>query len=183
MSARRSNPPEWGWHRLDATWAQRIVDSAPIATGDLVLDIGAGTGSLTAPLVHAGVRVVAVELHDQRVETLRRRFADEPVRVVQVDLRRLRLPRQPFRVVANPPFASTSELLRLLLSSERLLSADLVMQRAAAQRLHNSPPRGGHARLYQLQLGMVIPRAAFAPPPHVDLVVLQVRRRRSGSLR
>lgn len=148
-----------------------------MAAGDLVLDIGAGTGALTAPLVAAGARVVAVELHDERAAKLRHRFANDPVRVVQVDLRRLRLPRQPFRVVGNPPFALTSELLRLLLASERLLSADLVMQRAAARRLSSSSLRGAHARLYELRSGMAVPRTAFSPPPHVDLVVLRVRRR------
>lgn len=142
-----------------------------------MLDIGAGQGALTAPLVLAGAHVIAVELHDERVAHLRERFAADPVRVVQVDVRALRLPRRPFRVVASPPYALTSDVLRLLLSSERLRSADLIVQRAAARRLLMAPPRSAHARRYQLSCGMTVPRTAFAPPPRVDSVVLRVRRR------
>ena len=148
-----------------------------MAAGDLVVDIGAGTGALTSRLVSAGARVIAVELHDDRVAELRGRFANDPVRVVQVDLRQLRLPRRPFRVVANPPFALTTELLRLLLSSERMVSADVVVERAAARRLVGASAQGAHARLFQLDLGMALPRRAFSPPPRVDSVVLRVRRR------
>ena len=56
-----------------------------------------------------GARVIAVELHPERVAHLRRRFG-APVRVVRADASDLRLPRQPFRVVANPPFAVTTQL-------------------------------------------------------------------------
>ena len=39
-----------------------------------MLDIGAGTGALTAPLAATGARVVAIELHPDRLAALRRRF-------------------------------------------------------------------------------------------------------------
>ena len=100
----------WGWHRLDATWADRLVADAGISPGDLVVDIGAGTGAVTAPLVAAGARVIAVELHPRRVAQLRERFDGEDVTVVRADAADLRLPRRPFRVVANPPFACSSAL-------------------------------------------------------------------------
>jgi 16S rRNA A1518/A1519 N6-dimethyltransferase RsmA/KsgA/DIM1 with predicted DNA glycosylase/AP lyase activity len=58
----------WGWHRLADEWAARVVAAAAVGPGELVLDIGAGTGALTGPLVRAGARVVAVELHP-RVST------------------------------------------------------------------------------------------------------------------
>ena len=44
----------WGWHRLADDWAERIVAAAGIRPGELVLDIGAGHGALTGPLVRAG---------------------------------------------------------------------------------------------------------------------------------
>jgi 23S rRNA (adenine-N6)-dimethyltransferase len=59
-------------------------------------------------LVAAGARVVAVELHPVRCASLRRRFAQDRVVVVRADARDLRLPRRPFRVVANPPFVVTT---------------------------------------------------------------------------
>jgi 23S rRNA (adenine-N6)-dimethyltransferase len=152
------------------------VELSPVRPGDLVLDLGAGRGALTAPLVAAGATVIAVELHTGRVRELRERHAADPVRVVAADLAELRLPGRPFRVVASPPYTRTTELVRRLLASDRLLSADLVLQRGAARRLVVRPgPRTG--RQHRLELGMAVPRRAFDPAPRVDSVVLRIRRR------
>jgi 23S rRNA (adenine-N6)-dimethyltransferase len=172
-------PGPWGWHRLAPEWAGRLVADAAIAPGDLVLDIGAGTGALTAPLVAAGARVVAVELHPQRAATLRRRFAGQDVTVVQTDATDLRLPRRPFRVVANPPFGATSRVLsRLLAPGSRLVAADLVLQRAAAVRWAEGRARGAGrwARDYRLAVGRALPRSAFSPQPPVAVAVLRISR-------
>ncbi len=78
---------------------------AGIGRGELVLDIGAGTGALTRPLLEHGARVVAFELHPGRAAELRRELGGQRLTVVVADASCLRLPRRPFRVVANPPFA------------------------------------------------------------------------------
>ena len=167
----------WGWHRLTPAWADRLVADAGVAPGDLVLDVGAGTGALTAPLVAAGARVIAVELHPGRAAALRRRFAGDDVVVVHADAADLRLPRRPFRVVANPPFARTTAILgRLLAPGSRLERADLVVQRAAARRWAEgrAPGAGRWSRTYAVGLGRRVPRGAFDPQPKVDCTVLRV---------
>jgi len=108
-------PPWWGWHQLDARWAERLVADSGVGRGDLVVDVGAGTGALTAPLIDAGARVIAIELHPRRAEALRKRFGRLAV-VVEADAADLRLPRRPFHVVANPPFAITTALVNRLLA-------------------------------------------------------------------
>ncbi|WP_328991015.1 methyltransferase domain-containing protein [Kribbella sp. NBC_01245] len=170
----------WGWHPLDSRWAQRVVAAAGVRPGELVLDIGAGRGALTAPLVEAGARVLAVELHPGRADDLRRRFAADPVTVIRTDAADLRLPGRPFRVIASPPYGiSTALLKRLLAPGSRLLSADLVLQRAVANRWieGNAPGSGRWSRHYDLALGLRLPRKAFTPPPRVDSTVLTIRRR------
>jgi 23S rRNA (adenine-N6)-dimethyltransferase len=147
-----------------------------------VLDIGAGQGALTGPLIRAGARVVAVELHEGRAEALRRRFGNvsgargasgtSGVTVVQADAATLRLPRQPFRVVASPPYGITADLLSLLLApGSRLVAADLVLQRAAVRKYAARRVRG-----FGLTMGPALPRRAFQPPPRVDSAVLVIRR-------
>jgi 23S rRNA (adenine-N6)-dimethyltransferase len=175
-----SGPGRWGWYRLAPSWAARLVAEAGIRPGDLVVDVGAGTGAVTAPLVAAGARVVAVELHPGRLAALRARFADENVVVVRADAADLRLPRRPFRVVANPPFTVTGPLLaRLLAPGSRLVRADLVVQHAAARRWASgrAPGAGRWAHRYEVGVERRVPRRAFTPPAPVDCATLVLRRR------
>ena len=180
MSASVRSRRAWGWHPLTDEWAARIVADAAVRPGELVLDIGAGHGALTAELVERGARVIAVELHPARVRHLCRRFAGLPVTVVQADALSLRLPRHPFRVVASPPYAITSPLLRQLLApSSQLTAADLVLQRAVVRRYtsgRTADPGRWRSR-WRLQVGRSLPRRAFRPAPRVDSAILVVRRR------
>lgn len=169
----------WGWHRLSPEWAERLVTASGVGPGDTVLDIGAGTGALTAPLVSTGARVIAVEQHPQRARALQDRFGDEIV-LVRADAADLRLPRRPYHVVANPPFAITSDVLRRLLQrGSRLLSAHLVLQEAAARRWTSAraPGAGRWSQTHLASLGPALPRRAFTPPPRVAARVLVLRRR------
>lgn len=168
---------QWGWHPLTDGWAARIVDAAGVRPGDFVLDLGAGQGALTHHLVRAGAEVLAIELHPRRCEVLRSRFAGSPVRVVQADLRSLRLPRRPFRVVANPPFHYSTELLQTLLARDSaLVAADLVLQRAAVRAFVDGRGPARWWRRWTLTAGMALPRSAFRRPPTVDSRLLVIRR-------
>ena len=60
-----------GWHPLRADWAARLVAGSPVTRRDVVCDLGAGLGALTAPLAATGARVIAVELHPARAAALR----------------------------------------------------------------------------------------------------------------
>ena len=130
-----------------------------------------GKGALTAPLVAAGARVIAIELHPGRAAFLRHRFADADVKVVQADAgTSLLLPHKPFRVVANPPYGISSTLLRTLTARQsRLVRADLVLQRAFARGFAADGPPSGK---WHAHLGMSLPRHAFQPKPSVDSCVL-----------
>ncbi len=184
--ASRLDPPALGQHFLRPHWAARLVADAAVPPGELVLDLGAGTGALTARLLDAGARVIAVELDPRLADGLRRRFADRhAVRVVQADARRVGLPRRPFRVVANLPFASGTAVLRHLLAPGSTLQAAHVLldwhaalKRSDARRLLGAQ----WGPWFELAVGRRFPANAFTPPPPVDAGVLTIRRRRTPHL-
>jgi len=54
-------PTTASWAVISVRLAPRFVDSAGVAPGARVLDVGAGTGALTAELVRRGADVAAAE--------------------------------------------------------------------------------------------------------------------------
>ncbi len=183
-SARRASlrrQPPWGFHRLAEDAAERLVAASGVGRGDLVVDVGAGTGVITDALLRRGARVVAVERHPQRLADLRVRYGgDRRVIVIGADATDLKLPRRPFHVVANPPFAITTALLtRLLHPSSRMISATLVVQEQAARRWASpaAPAAARWQRHLDARIGSAVPRRSFEPPPSVDARVLLLRRR------
>jgi 23S rRNA (adenine-N6)-dimethyltransferase len=162
-------------------FADAIVRDAGIRPGELVLDLGAGDGMLTAPLAAAGARVVAVELDHRSAATLRSRLPQ--IDVVHGDAARMPLPREPFAVVANLPFAVGTAILRALLDDPRvpLRHADLIVEWGlAAKRAAVWPST--RASVYwgawhELSLVRRVPRSCFVPPPSVDAALLRVSRR------
>jgi 23S rRNA (adenine-N6)-dimethyltransferase len=148
--------------------------------GDLVLDVGAGTGALTRPLVQRGARVIAFELHPTRANELRREFGNQYVTVVQADGADVRLPRRPFRVVSNPPFGISVALLRRLTApGSRLIRADVIVPWHVGERWVNGTPPGANRwrKEFDCSLGRPIPRSAFSPPPPNGVSILVIRRR------
>jgi 23S rRNA (adenine-N6)-dimethyltransferase len=186
VSGRRPPAPNLaGTHFLrDRELIAQLVRAAGANQGRLVLDLGAGGGAITARLVAAGARVIAVE-HDPRLAArLRRRFGRDPrVRVVEADLRRVPLPHREFLVVANPPFSVTTALCRRLLGDPKvpLAGAELILQQGAARWLASPRPRDAEtawwAARYQFRLARTISAASFVPPPRVDAARLSVRPR------
>jgi 23S rRNA (adenine-N6)-dimethyltransferase len=149
-----------------------------------VLDLGAGGGAITARLAEAGARVIAVERDPRLAARLRRRFDGDPrVRVVEADLRRVKLPRREFLVVASPPFSLTTELCRRLLGDPgvRLAGAELIIQHGAARWLASPRPRDAETAWwtarYEVRLASPISAASFTPPPSVAAARVSIRPR------
>jgi 23S rRNA (adenine-N6)-dimethyltransferase len=186
VSGRVRRRAELGQHFLaGGRLAAELVEQAGVGSGDLVVEIGAGTGVLTEALARRAGRVVAVECDPRLAERARRRLASYPnVRVVTADALALPTPRKPFRVVANLPFGTTAAMLRRLLGDprSRLERADLILQEQAARRYAavrpGSPETIRWATAYQLTTGRRLGPGCFRPPPRVGAAVLVARRRR-----
>jgi 23S rRNA (adenine-N6)-dimethyltransferase len=183
--AGRARRAELGQHFLAGGWlAAELVEQAGVGAGDLVVEIGAGTGVLTEALARRARRVVAVEVDPWLAGRVRSRLASYGnVSVVTADALVLPVPRRPFRVVANLPFGSTAAMLRRLLGDPRtrLERADLIVQEQAARRYAAARPGIPEAiawgAWYELGAGRRLGPGCFRPPPRVAAAVLVARRR------
>lgn len=174
-------------HDLRPEVAGRLVRGAGIRADERVLDAGAGRGAITAALLDAGAKVTALEFDAERVVALHGRFAEAisagRLEVVRADLRRFHPSfRGDWRVVANPPFNLTAEMIRRwLLDADAPVALDLVLQRETAQKLTGRD--GSHTRTSALvacagraDLAAFLRREATDPPSRVDLAAWRFRR-------
>lgn len=174
-----------GQHFLrDRSLAADVVRNTSLTSRDLVLEIGAGTGILTEPLAARAGHVLAVEIDPRLARRLRSRFAEtQHVRVIEGDALRLPLPEEPFRVVANVPFAHTTPILHRLLDDpgSPLLRADLIVQWDAAIKRASQRPSTlltmSWAPWFEFTVTRRIPARRFAPRPRTDAAVLTITRR------
>jgi 23S rRNA (adenine-N6)-dimethyltransferase len=175
-----------GQNFLRPELADRLVAEADVGPGELVIDVGAGRGALTAALVRRGADVVAVEIDPTWADRLRRtrtRASAGRLRVVNADFVSCPLPTCPFRVVGCLPFGATTAILHHLLDDPLvpLVRADVVLQWEVARKRAAAPPSTlvstAWAPWWEFRLGRRIPASEFRPVPKVDGAVLVVTRR------
>jgi 16S rRNA (adenine1518-N6/adenine1519-N6)-dimethyltransferase len=129
--------------------ATRMVAYAALTRNDLVLEIGAGAGSLTEHLNRAAKKVYAVEKDQALVALLRERFETEAsvTKILEGDV--LELPLPVFdKVVASIPFMISARLTyKLLLREAGFGLAVLLVQREFAEKLVAAPRTNAYGRL------------------------------------
>lgn len=163
--------------------ASALVAEASLSAGDLVVEIGAGSGVLTRALARSGADVIALELDQGLASTLRRQFDPMPnVAVHEADALRWAWPSRPFAVVSNLPFAHSGEILSRLLRDPHtgLRRADVIVQWEFACKHAAVWPatlRGTYWRAwFDIAIGGRLARTAFAPTPRADAAVLRITR-------
>ncbi|MDT0265539.1 ErmE/ErmH/ErmO/ErmR family 23S rRNA (adenine(2058)-N(6))-methyltransferase [Streptomyces sp. DSM 44915] len=167
----------------DAAVLRQIVRAAELAPSDLVVEPGAGEGTLTRALARASREVIAHEIDPALAGALPRRLAAEGnVRVVRGDFLRTRPPGRPFVVVGNIPYSRTTDIVRWCLDARELTAATLVTQREFARR--RTGDYGSWPLLtvrswpeFDWRLGPRISRYRFEPVPRTDSAVLRLVRR------
>jgi len=178
-----------GQHFLaDANITRKIVDVAGVAAEDQVVEIGAGTGTLTRALAATGAHVVAYEIDAGLLPVL-----DEVTRDLSVELRFLditdanlayELTGGRWVMVANLPYnVGTPLVLDALRHVPQIERFVVMVQKEVAERLVARP--GG--KQYGLpsvvtgihavgRLAFTVPAQVFYPPPRVESAVVVLDR-------
>jgi 23S rRNA (adenine-N6)-dimethyltransferase len=181
-SARRSVLYSQNFLR-DPALVASLLDTVAIGGDDVVYEIGPGKGIMTEQLALRYRRVVAIEKDPCLSSLLLRRFAERPnVTIHAGDFLDYRLPRGPYKVVANIPFNITAAIVTRLTAAENPPEeAYLAMQREAADMLLGTPRESLRSILLKPWFAMEIVhsfrREDFIPAPRVDVVMLRMRKR------
>lgn len=181
-------------HRLgqnflaDANVTRKIVKTSQIGRGDRVVEIGAGTGTLTAALAAAGAHVVAYEI-DERLSPILEsvtsgldvelRFED----ISEVDLADA-LQGGNWTMVANLPYnVGTSVVMEALRHVFQIRRLVVMVQREVAERLVAMPGTSEYgipSVITQIhadaELVFRVPAQVFFPVPNVESAVVAMDR-------
>lgn len=179
----------------DPGTVRRIVRTAGVQPGDVVVEVGPGLGSLTLGLLEAGARVVAVEIDPVLAQRLPTTIADrEPevvgrLRVVQADAMQVddvTFDGEPAtRLVANLPYNVAVPVLLTMLERFETIEEILVMVQAeVADRIAAAPGTkiygipSAKAAWYAAATGAgKVARTIFWPTPNVDSSLVRLVRR------
>jgi len=166
-------------HDLDVL--QDIVASVEVGSGDAVVEIGPGLGTLTEQLLATGAKVIAIEYDDSLLGGLKAKFSDNKnftllhQDVLQFDF--TSLPAS-YKIVANIPYYLTSQLLRILSdTTHKPTAAALLMQKEVTERVCATPNDMSILAVavqseYEATSDIFVPAHMFTPPPKVDSLVL-----------
>ena len=173
---------------VDPNILRRIVDRAGLEPEDIIVEIGAGLGTLTASLAARVQRVYAIEVDQRLADVLRDQFSGSgqveviPEDALRYDFRALfQRWRRKMKVVANLPYEISSPMIFRLFEERHCFSLFVLMlQMEVARRVVARPgtkeygPLGLWSQLYsRTQILFAVPPQAFHPRPKVESAVVK----------
>jgi 16S rRNA (adenine1518-N6/adenine1519-N6)-dimethyltransferase len=174
---------------VSSSAVRTIVAATAAAPGELVVELGAGLGTLTAALLEAGARVTAIERDPDMIHVLTQDLVPKGLILQQGDAANVDYealtrdaPGGKACVVGNLPYAITGAILRNLVDSRMHLSRAIVMvQREVRDRLIAPPATAEYGALtvfttaaFAVQTVLKLPPGAFHPAPKVHSAVVRL---------
>ena len=164
---------------------KELIGHTNIKPNDIVYDIGAGTGAISAALASRVLHVYAIEFEPIAAQKLRENMRQfQNVTVKEGDFLNMKLPNGTYKIFANIPFHLSSQIVHKITEDENPPSAAyLIVQKQFANKLLPNSDR------FTGQLGMMIgptfgvrirrplKRSDYTPPPAVDTVLIEIKKR------
>jgi len=175
----------------DANMAAAIVGYIGLSDDDVVLEIGAGLGSLTLPLARQALKVIAVEKDHRLVELLNTELVAaglDNVGLLEQDILKLDIPalakteNVDLTVVGNVPYNISSQILIQLMTARACIKKSILMfQKELAQRITAPPGSKTYGRVSvmvqycaQVKVLTEVKAGLFFPKPNIDSLVLEI---------
>jgi 16S rRNA (adenine1518-N6/adenine1519-N6)-dimethyltransferase len=180
---------------IDQNLVRLVADAGEIKPGELVTEVGPGTGTLTEELLARGAEVLAIEIDRDLSGALSERFSgNERFKLIEGDAlhgkhelnqelkRHLAGHSRPAKLVANLPYNIASPLvIELLIAGVELLV--FVVQKEVADRFKAKEgtddygPLAVMSRLLaRVEVLRKLPPGAFWPAPKVDSSLVRMQR-------
>lgn len=175
------NDKSLGQHWLkDRTTLDAIADYSCIFDTNLCIEIGPGLGTLTSSLLKCFGKVIAVEYDSRLAENLPKSFPGKNLEVINMDFLKFDLEsiKEPYAVAGNIPYYITSPIIMKLIETKNppkrivLLIQKEVAERIAARDNKESVLSLSVKNRADVELGPVVKRELFTPPPKVDSQVI-----------
>jgi 16S rRNA (adenine1518-N6/adenine1519-N6)-dimethyltransferase len=189
MSEKFEHKKSLGQHFLNSDYVpKKMCDAAHLEVGDIVLEVGPGTGALTREILNRGAHVIALEADLRAIESLHETFAVEvakgSLKIFHHDVRDLDptefgVKAGKYKVVANIPYYISGLLFRTFLESHCQPSTLVfLVQKEVAARIVKDEKES----LLSLSVKVfgdptyicTVGRSHFTPPPHVDSAIIAV---------
>ena len=188
---------------IDQNLVRLVAEAGQLGPGDLAIEVGPGTGTLTQELLARAGRVVAVEIDRDLAALLRRQFAEHGERFTLIEgdalagkhglnpnlvsaIRTARGEGRRLKLVANLPYNIASPLvIELLIEGVDLLA--FTVQKEVADRLRAGAGSDAYGPLTVMaqMLGDVevlrtLPPQVFWPAPKIESALVRVTRADRG---
>jgi len=170
---------------------EKIISSANLKAEDFVMEVGPGKGALTEKLVSEVSRVVAIEIDQNLITALRKKFIkNKKVEIINEDIlkinlsdlfSRYKIQDTRYKIVANIPYYITSKIIRLFLETKNPPDEMILMvQKEVAERITSRP---GKMSLLSVsvqyysnpELLFTVSKNSFYPAPQVDSAVIKIK--------
>lgn len=169
---------------INESLIRSLVSQTSISKGDLVYDIGAGSGNITEALLEKGARVIGIEKDRYLYHKLERRFFNrEAVSLHHADFLNWEFSGHRYKVFSNIPFIQTADIVKkLLFCKSPPEDCYLIMQKEAALKYTGIPKETLMSLLikplFWVEIIYYFKRKDFFPPPSIDIVLVQFEKRR-----
>jgi len=167
---------------IDKNILNKIIESADIKPGDIILEVGPGIGALTQKLAENGGKIIAVEKDKTMIEILKETTKNfNNIKIINADILKYQLPTTNYKVVANIPYYLTSPLIRKFLESKNPPQEIILMvQKEVAQRICSKPPDMSllsvSVQFYaNPKIIFYVLKSCFWPAPKVDSAIIKIK--------